>query len=39
MNYAALYMRPVIFSSLTLIYRVWLDLKNAEKQRETEKQI
>ena len=39
MNYAALYMRPVIFSSLALIYRVWLDLKNAEKQRETEKQI
>ena len=27
MNYASLYMRPVIFSSLALIYRVWLDLK------------
>ena len=27
MNYAALYMRPVIFSSLALIYRIWLDLK------------
>lgn len=31
MNYMALYMRPVIFSSLALIYRIWLDLKNAEK--------
>ena len=27
MNYLALYMRPVIFSSLALIYRVWLDLR------------
>ena len=27
MNYASLYMRPVIFSSLALIYRIWLDLK------------
>jgi hypothetical protein len=26
MNYAALYMRPVIFSSLALIHRIWLDL-------------
>lgn len=26
MNYMSLYMRPVIFSSLALIYRVWLDL-------------
>ena len=30
MNYAALYMRPVIFSSLALIYRIWLDLKKNE---------
>ena len=30
MNYLALYMRPVMFSSLALVYRVWLDLKNAE---------
>ena len=30
MNYLALYMRPVIFSSLALIYRVWLDLRKAE---------
>lgn len=28
MNYMALYMRPVIFSSIALIYRVWLDLKD-----------
>ena len=27
MNYASLYMRPVIFSSLALIYRIWIDLK------------
>ena len=30
MNYAALYMRPVIFSSLALIYHVWLDLRRHE---------
>ena len=30
MNYLSLYMRPVIFSSFALIYRVWLDLKKAE---------
>ena len=30
MNYAALYMRPVIFSSLALIYRIWLDLKKTK---------
>ncbi|MBP5169355.1 MAG: hypothetical protein ILP14_09175 [Oscillospiraceae bacterium] len=30
MNYLALYMRPVIFSSFALIYRIWLDLKKAE---------
>ena len=30
MNYLALYMRPVIFSSLALIYRIWLDLHKAE---------
>ena len=29
MNYLALYMRPVIFSSLALIHRVWLDLHKA----------
>ena len=31
MNYMALYMRPVIFSSLALIYRIWLDLHEADK--------
>lgn len=30
LNYAALYMRPVIFSSLALIYRVWLDIRKAK---------
>ena len=34
MNYAALYMRPVIFSSLALIYRIWLDLRKAQIQGE-----
>ena len=34
MNYMALYMRPVIFSSLALIYRIWLDLHNSERQKE-----
>lgn len=34
MNYMALYMRPVIFSSLALIYRIWLDLHEAESQQE-----
>ena len=34
MNYAALYMRPVIFSSLALIYRIWLDLSKAGSQKE-----
>ncbi len=34
MNYMALYMRPVIFSSLALIYRVWLDLRKAKSQTE-----
>ena len=29
MNYLSLYMRPVIFSSLALVYRVWLDLQEA----------
>lgn len=33
MNYAALYMRPVIFSSLALIHRIWLDLYKAEDQK------
>ncbi len=27
MNYLSLYMRPVLFSSLALVYRVWLDLQ------------
>ena len=30
MNYLSLYMRPVLFSSFALIYRIWLDLKKAE---------
>ena len=34
MNYMALYMRPVIFSSLALIYRIWLDLHNSERQKD-----
>lgn len=34
MNYMALYMRPVIFSSLALIYRTWLDLYKAESQKK-----
>lgn len=29
MNYLALYMRPVIFASLALTYRIWLDLKKS----------
>lgn len=30
LNYAALFMRPVLFATLALIYRVWLDdRKNA----------
>ena len=34
MNYMSLYMRPVIFSSLALIYRIWLDLHNSERQKD-----
>ena len=34
MNYTSLYMRPVIFSSLALIYRIWLDLRKAQIQGE-----
>ena len=34
MNYLALYMRPVIFSSLALIYRIWLDLFKVKSQNE-----
>ena len=30
LNYLSLYMRPVIFASFALIYRVWLDLKKTE---------
>ena len=30
MNYLALYMRPVIFSSLALIYRIWMDLRKRQ---------
>ena len=37
MNYMALYMRPVIFSSLALIYRIWLDLHNSERQKDNGK--
>ena len=32
LNYASLYMRPVIFSSLTLAYRVWIDRRLASKE-------
>ncbi len=35
MNYLALYMRPVIFSSLALIYRIWLDLYKAGNRAES----
>ena len=35
MNYLALYMRPVIFSSLALIYRIWLDLYKDGSQRKS----
>ena len=34
MNYLSLYMRPVIFSSLALIYRIWLDLYKAGNRAE-----
>ena len=34
MNYLSLYMRPVIFSSLALIYRIWLDLYKDGSQRK-----
>ena len=30
MNYLALYMRPVIFSSIALIHRIWFDLRKTE---------
>ena len=30
LNYASLYMRPVIFGSLALAYRVWLDRDRSE---------
>ena len=32
LNYLALYMRPVIFSSVALIYRVWLDLRKTREE-------
>ena len=35
MNYLSLYMRPVIFSSLALIYRIWLDLYKDRSQRKS----
>ena len=35
MNYLSLYMRPVIFSSLALIYRIWLDLYKDGSQRKS----
>ena len=31
MNYLALYMRPVIFATLALVYRTWMDLYKAGK--------
>ncbi len=34
MNYLSLYMRPAIFASLALIYRIWLDQKNTESKRK-----
>ena len=34
MNYLALYMRPVIFSSLALIYAIWLDLFESKSRNE-----
>ena len=34
MNFLALYMRPVIFASLALIHRIWLDLHKAGSQKE-----
>jgi hypothetical protein len=36
MNYMALYMRPVIFASITLVYRIWLDLRNTEVQTKND---
>ena len=33
MNYMALYMRPVIFASLALVHRRWLDLRKARSQK------
>ena len=30
MNYISLYMRPIIFSSLALVYRIWLDSHEAK---------
>ena len=30
MNYMSLYMRPIIVSSLALIYRIWIDLRKAD---------
>ena len=34
MNYLALYMRPVIFSSLALIYGIWIDLFKSKSRNE-----
>ena len=34
MNYLALYMRPVIFASLALTYRIWLDLKGMNSKKK-----
>ncbi|MCR5591008.1 MAG: hypothetical protein K6F73_05690 [Lachnospiraceae bacterium] len=31
LNYSALFMRPILFASLTLTYRAWLDRQNAAK--------
>ncbi len=34
LNYLALYMRPILFSSLALVHRVWLDLYKARGQKK-----
>jgi hypothetical protein len=34
MNYLSLYMRPVIFSSLALVYSIWLDLCKTKPERK-----
>ena len=34
MNYMSLYMRPIIFASLTLVHRIWIDLHKAQSPKE-----